>query len=66
MTKFSIDWPPGFVSQIRVDPRTKRMETDFARQQRNRKGGGFDRNPLALPGAVRYLQAGPMKTMEKP
>lgn len=64
--KFSINWPPGFVSQIRVDPRTKRFETDYARQLRNRQSGGWDSHPLGLPGAKAYISAGPMKTMGKP
>ena len=63
--RFSIDWPPGFVSAIRVDPRTKRFETDFARQQRNRLSGGWDSHPLGLPGSAPYLGT-PVKTMRKP
>ena len=40
--KFSIDWPPGFISRIVVDPKTKRFETPYAAAQRCRTGGGFE------------------------
>lgn len=61
---FSIDWPPGFVSAIRVDPRTKKFESDFARQQRNRSAGGWDSHPLGMPGSKPYTSAGPVQMME--
>lgn len=55
--KFSIDWPPGFKSAIRVDPRTKKFETDYQRSQRNRLAGGWDRHPVGLGGS--YISDGP-------
>ena len=64
--KFSIDWPPGFVSSIVVDPKTKRFETEYARAQRCRDGGGWDRNVVIQPGNLKYLAAGPVKMMRKP
>ena len=64
--KFSIDWPPGFVSQLVVDPKTKRFETEYARAQRCRDGGGWDRNVVIQPGNLKYLAAGPVKMMRKP
>ena len=34
-------FPPRFESQIHVDPKTKRFETDYARQQRIRESSGW-------------------------
>ena len=42
-----------FESQIVVDPRTKRMETDFARQQRIRLSSGWNTRPMALVGSLK-------------
>ena len=63
--KFSIDWPPGFISSIVVDPKTKRFETEYARAQRCRDGGGFDSHTIQQPGNVRFVQAGPVKMMAR-
>jgi hypothetical protein len=63
--KFSIDWPPGFVSQLVVDKRTGRFETDYARTQRHRGNGGWDSHPCLQPGSSQYVQAGPVKMMER-
>ena len=45
-------FPQRFESQIRGDPRTKRFETDFARQERLRQGSGWNTRPMALPGSL--------------
>ena len=63
--RFSINWPPGFVSAIRVDPRTKRFETDFARSQRCRDGGGWNSHTISQPGNVAYVAAGPVQMMRR-
>ena len=55
-----------FVSAIRIDPRTKRFETDFARTQRHRANGGWDSHPCLQPGSSQYVQAGPVQMMEQP
>lgn len=34
-------FPPRFSPQIVVDPKTKRFETDYARQQRIRESSGW-------------------------
>lgn len=34
-----------------VDKATKRFQTDFARAQALRSGGGFDRNSIWMPGS---------------
>jgi hypothetical protein len=60
------NWPPGFVSAIRVDPKTKRFETDYARTQRIRLGGGWDSHPCLQPGSATYVQSGPVQMMGKP
>ena len=39
-----------FEPQILTDPRTKRLETDFARQERIRKAGGWNTHRMELPG----------------
>lgn len=62
----STNWPPGFKSAIYVDPRTKRFETDYSRQQRHRGNGGWDSHTISQPGNVKYVQSGPVKMMEKP
>ena len=62
--KFSIDWPPGFVSQLVVDKRTGRFETDYARQQRHRANGGWDSHPISQPGNRAYVQTGPVQMMK--
>lgn len=63
--KFSINWPPGFVSQIVIDKRTGRFETEFARQQRCRMGGGWDSHPIGMPGNKQYVSTGPVQMMER-
>lgn len=35
-----------------VDTKTRRFQTDFARAQALRSGGGFDRHSIFLPGAL--------------
>lgn len=62
--KFSIDWPPGFVSAIRVDPRTKKFETDYARAKSCREGG-WDSHPIISPGSKAYVKTGPVGWMER-
>ncbi len=64
--KYSINWPPGFVSRLVVDPKTKRYETEYARAQRCRTGGGFDAHTINQPGNVEYVHRGPVKMMRKP
>lgn len=44
-------FPPRFESQIVVDPKTRRMETDFARQQRIRQASGWNTARIELPGS---------------
>lgn len=46
-------FPPRFESQIVVDPKTKRFETDFARQQRIRESSGWNTRPMALVGSLK-------------
>ena len=43
------NWPPGWKPKIRVDPKTKRFETNFAAAQRNRTNGGWDSHPCLMP-----------------
>jgi hypothetical protein len=38
-------FPPNFESQLHVDPKTKRFETDYARQQRIRESSGWGTLP---------------------
>jgi hypothetical protein len=45
-----------FVSQIKIDPRTRRFASEFAR---GRPNSAFDRHPLGLPGAVEFEGRGP-------
>jgi hypothetical protein len=45
------DWPPGWTPTIRVDPKTKRFETNFAAAQRNRQNGGWDSHPCIMPAS---------------
>ena len=45
-------FPPGFVSQIHVSPRTGRFETDFERSQRCLNSGGWKVRPVDLPGSL--------------
>jgi hypothetical protein len=44
--RFSIDWPPGFVSRIVVSPATKRFATQAEISAQHRSNGGFDRHPI--------------------
>lgn len=44
--RFSIDWPPGFVSRIVVSPATKRFATQAEMAAYHRGNGGFDRHRI--------------------
>lgn len=63
--RYSIDWPPGFVSQIVVDRKTGKFETPFAAAQRNRRNGGWDQHTITQPGSVEYVARGPVGMMER-
>jgi hypothetical protein len=60
------DFPPGFVSGIRVDRRTGRFETSWAESLRIRASSGFDKHTITQPGSIQYVIAGPVETMERP
>ena len=50
------DWPPGFVSRIIVDPKTKRFMTSYEMSQQCRRNGGFDQHGIGLPGAAEHVE----------
>jgi hypothetical protein len=48
-----------FVSQIQIDPRTRRYASEFQMALSSRQRGGFDSQPLNLPGARPHQGRGP-------